>query len=331
MKRYNSFSYTVLLLGLLLAGQDKAYAEVSPQDIANLQREIDRGDIAGRQMERDRRDMEHEQVREQIAEDEAARKAKVEQGDSAAAENTGTEIHFELKRVEWNPSAILKEEEIQAITDGYIGRQITAKDLLEMTDKITALYREKGYMTCGAVLNRRIHDGVAKIRLVEGKTGEVSVSGNRSTKESYITGRLGLKTGEIANIDRLNKDLRWFHGTNDIQLRVLIKPGSKEGTTDYEIAAFEPQNQAVTLYVDNDGYENSGRWREGIFYTLRSLSGHRDALRGSFIRSQGTKAWALGYSFPLSRRGMRLDLNYSGNRTKVTSGELRALGAVLFR
>ena len=315
MKRYDTYSFIMALaLGFMGAGQTLVEAAVNPTD------------IAGMQMERDRRDIEREQVREQIAEDEAARKSQVEQGEASSTENADTEIHFELKKVEWNPSAILTQEELQAVTDAYIGRQITAKDLLEMTDKITALYREKGYMTCGAVLNRRIHDGVAKVRLVEGRTENVSVSGNRSTRENYITGRLGLKPGEIANIAKLNKDLRWFHGTNDIQLRVVIKPGVAEGTTDYEIIAFEPQNQTVTLYLDNDGYDNSGRWRQGIFYAMRSLSGYRDALRGSFIRSQGTKAWTMGYSIPLSQRGMRLDLNYSGNRTKITNGELKNLG-----
>ena len=315
MKRYDTYSFIMALaLGFMGAGQTLVEAAVNPTD------------IAGMQMERDRRDIEREQVHEQIAEDEAARKSQVEQGEASSTENADTEIHFELKKVEWNPSAILTQEELQAVTDAYIGRQITAKDLLEMTDKITALYREKGYMTCGAVLNRRIHDGVAKVRLVEGRTENVSVSGNRSTRENYITGRLGLKPGEIANIAKLNKDLRWFHGTNDIQLRVVIKPGAAEGTTDYEIIALEPQNQTVTLYLDNDGYDNSGRWRQGIFYAMRSLSGYRDALRGSFIRSQGTKAWTMGYSIPLSQRGMRLDLNYSGNRTKITNGELKKLG-----
>jgi len=315
MKRYESFSFFLaVLMGLLASGQESAAAAPVPTD------------VAGVQMERDRRDMEREQVREQIAEDEAARKKTVEQGESSATDAAGEDLRFELKRVEWNPSEILKQEEIQGITDAYIGRPITAKDLVEMVNKITELYRQKGYMTCGAVLNRRIHDGVATIRLVEGRTEEISISGNRHTKKDYIIGRLGLKSGEIANIDKLNKDLRWFHGTNDLQLRVAIKPGSKEGTTDYEIIAFEPQNQNVTLYVDNDGYENSGRWREGLFYTVRSLSGYRDALRSSFIRSQGTNAWALGYSFPLSHRGMRLDLNYTGNRTKILNGELKPLG-----
>ena len=281
----------------------------------------------GAQLERDRRDMERERVLEQIAEDEAAKKNKVEKEEAPPADDSGTEISFELKQVRWNPSEILTQEEIQAVADAYIGRQITLKDLREMADKITGLYKEKGYMTCGAVLPpQTIHEGVVEIRLIEGKTGEVSVTGNKHTKTGYITGRLGLKPGQIANTDKLNRDLRWFHGTNDVQLRVVMKPGAAEGTTDYEIIAFEPKNQAVTLYMDNDGYESSGRWRQGIFYNIRSLSGQRDSLRASFIRSQGTRAWSLGYSFPISPKGMRLDLDYSANRTEVVNGELRPLG-----
>ncbi len=314
MKKTNAFC-AALFMGLL-AGENTALAAAT-----------EGGMDAGAQMERARRDMEREQVMEQIADDEAARQNKVEQGQEAPAADAGVETSFELKQVKCNSSEILTQEDIDAVTSAYIGRQVTVKDLQEMAEKITDLYREKGYMTCGAVLPpQRIHEGVVEIRLIEGKTGEVTVTGNRHTKESYITGRLGLKPGEIANIDKLNRDLRWFHGTNDLQLRVVMKPGTKEGTTDYEIMAFEPKNQSVTLYVDNDGYETSGRWREGLFYNMRSLTGHRDALRASFIRSQGTKAWAFGYSFPVSPKGMRLDLNYSSNKTEVTKGELKPLG-----
>ena len=314
MKKSNSICLA-LAFGLLAGGHATVAAATA-------------GDMdPGAQLERDRRDMERERVLEQIAEDEAAKKKRVEKEEAPPAENEGTEISFELKKVNWNPSEILKQEEIQAVAQSYIGRQITLKDLREMADKITDLYKEKGYMTCGAVLPpQRIHEGVVEIRLIEGKTGEVSVAGNRHTKNGYIMSRLGLKPGEIANTDKLNKDLRWFHGTNDVQLRVVMKPGAAEGTTDYEIAVFEPQNQSVTLYTDNDGYESSGRWRQGIFYNIRSLSGSRDALRASFIRSQGTKAWSLGYSFPISPKGMRLDFDYAGNRTEVTDGELRPLG-----
>lgn len=314
MKRSN-----LICLGLALGLIAGGYVPAAAQSAG--------GRDAGAQMERDRRDMEREQVFEQIAEDEAAKKNKVEKEEAPPAEDAGTEISFELKQVNWNHSEILTQEEIQSVTQAYIGRQLTLKDLREMADKITALYQEKGYMTCGAVLPpQRIHEGVVELKLIEGKTGEISVKGNLHTKTNYITSRLGLEPGEIANTDKLNRDLRWFHGTNDIQLRVIMKPGAKEGTTDYEIIAFEPKNQTVTLYTDNDGYDSSGRWRQGIFYSIKSLSGQRDSLRASFIRSQGSRAWSLGYSVPISPKGMRLDFSYLGNRTEVISGELRPLG-----
>ncbi len=318
MKKSNSI-YLALAFGMLLGNHAAVSADSRMEPPPNMRPDT--------QMERNRRDMERERVLEQIAEDEAAKKNKVEKEEAPPADEAEAEISFELKQVNWNPSEILTQEEIQAVTESYIGRQITLKDLREMADRITDLYREKGYMTCGAVLPpQTIHEGVVEIRLIEGRTGDISITGNNHTKTGYITGRLGLKPGEIANTDKLNRDLRWFHGTNDVQLRVVMKPGAVEGTTDYEIIAFEPQNQTVTLYMDNDGYETSGRWRQGIFYNIRSLSGQRDALRMSFIRSQGTKAWSLGYSFPISPKGMRLDLDYSGNRTEVTDGELRPLG-----
>lgn len=323
-----------LLLGILAEGH-AAPAAMSAGDMsasferetnATFARELDRVD-AGAQMERDRMAIERERIMEQIAEDEAAKKNKVEQGEALSAGEAGTEVSFALQQVIWNPSEILTKEQIQAVTEPYIGKQITLKDLREIAEKITNLYRDRGYMTCGAVLPpQRIRDGVVEIRLIEGKTGKINLTGNRFTRTGYIMNRLGLKAGEITNTDKLNKDLRWFQGTNDVQLRVVMKPGAEEGTTDYDVMVFEPKNQSVTLYVDNDGYETSGRWREGIFYNMKSLTGHRDSLRAHFIRSDGTKAWALGYSVPISKKGMRLDLDYSGNRTEIRKGELKPLG-----
>ena len=322
--RKSNLVYLALVLGLLAEGQ--AAAAVGSARGEDIVTHIERTG-AGAQMERDRRAIERERVMEQIAEDEAAKKNKVEQGEKPAAEEAGAEPSFALQQVIWNPSEILTKDQIQAVTASYIGKQVTLKDLREMADKITNIYRDKGYMTCGAVLPpQRIHDGVVEIRLIEGKTGTVNLTGNRYTKTGYIMNRINLKPGEIANTEKLNRDLRWFQGTNDVQLRVVMKPGAEEGTTDYDIMAFEPQNQSVTLYTDNDGYESSGRWRAGIFYNMKSVSGIRDSLRAHFIGSRGTKSWGLGYSVPISRKGMRLDLDYSGNRTKVVKGELEPLG-----
>ena len=88
---------------------------VTPADANVMQR-----NSAGAQMERDRRAIERERVMEQIAEDEAAKKNKVEQGEAPSAGEAETEISFELQQVIWNPSEILSQEEIHAVADVYI-------------------------------------------------------------------------------------------------------------------------------------------------------------------------------------------------------------------
>ena len=147
--RKSNLVYLALVLGLLAEGHAAVAApSTGGADIAT---QVARSS-AGAQMERDRRDIERERVMEQIAEDEAAKKNKVEQGEKPSAEEPGAEISFALQQVIWNPSEILTKEQIQAVTASYIGKQVTLKDLREMAEKVTNLYRDKGYMTCGAVL-----------------------------------------------------------------------------------------------------------------------------------------------------------------------------------
>ena len=73
MRKVISFC-AALLMGML-AGGNTALAVAT-----------EGGMDAGAQMERARREMEREQVMEQIAEDEAARQRKVEQGEKASVE-----------------------------------------------------------------------------------------------------------------------------------------------------------------------------------------------------------------------------------------------------
>jgi hemolysin activation/secretion protein len=111
-----------------------------------------------------------------------------------------------------------------------------------------------------------------------------------------------------------------------MQLRILVHAGKEPGTTDYEIVAYEPkQNQSVTVYLDNNGYETSGRFRQGLFYNIHSLTGIRDSLRLHYLRSEGTNMYGLGYSVPVNKLGTRLDLDFSGNTTKIIKGEAKPL------
>ena len=162
--------------------------------------------------------------------------------------------------------------------------------------------------------------------MVEGKTADVTISGNKHTRESFIRNTFDLKSGEVTNTRKLNRKLQHYNATSDAPARLLMKAGQNFGETDYEIILYEPNNQTVMIYADNAGYETSGKYREGIFYNYRSLTGRRDSLHANYLMSLGTKAWDFGYSMPLGHHGTKLDIGYSANTTEQRKGELSSLG-----
>ncbi len=279
---------------------------------------------SGAQLSRARDYMEQQRVAQQMEEDRERQKAKVETEENKP-EQSVAQVTFTLAKVETDTSEILTETEIKRITDSYKGKKVSLQDLYDMTEAINKLYEEKGYAICRAYLPpQRIHEGVVQIKLLEGKTGNVTISGLRHTRKGYVANRIKLEPGKVANTDTLNDQLQRFNATNDVQLRIQVHAGEKPATTDYEIMAFEPKNnQTVSLYVDNHGYDTSGRWREGIFYTVRSLTGQRDALRLSYLRSNGTNVVGANYSMPVNNRGTMLDFDYGTNTTKIIKGNLK--------
>lgn len=317
-----------ILTALILSGAVNVpvYAAPLPDGSTNWGQTGAAYNDPGVQLNRTREYMERQRVARQIAEDRAKQRAEVEgsgQEQQQAAENA---VKFVLNDVKIDKSEVLSETEIKEITGKYIGQEVTLQSLYDIVNSINELYSEKGYLTCRAYLPpQTIKNGVVEIKIIEGKTGNVHISGNESTNDGYIAGRIGLDRGDISNINELNDDLLRFNATNDVQLRITMHAGAEPGTTDYVISAYEPQKNYINVYVDNAGSESSGEWREGLFWTDRSLTGSRDMLTMSGMRSDGTKSFSAMYTVPLGRSGTKLGLTYSTNSVKITDGELEDL------
>ena len=278
---------------------------------------------SGAQLSRTRQYLEEQQARERLAKENNT--AGVEGADVPEAQQGGN-ISFPLKKIEWGASSVLTDDELLQLAAPYVGHEVKLADLYTLINQINALYQKRGYMTCRAFLGpQTIHDGVVKIELIEGRTGQVSLTDNHTTREDYVRHRLSLKKGEGANIHDLNEELLRFNATNDAQLHIVMKAGAEVGMTDYVIAVREPQLYQFGIVADNAGNKSSGLYRGGFFWQDRSLTGNRDALFLSTMASQGTKSFAAGYTAPLDRMGSKIGVNYTTNSVHITDGALEPL------
>ena len=282
---------------------------------------------AGVQLNQDRTFFERQQIERQLEEElMCARDNAVEQVAPNDAEATQNDITFVLTDIAFDESTVLSAEELDALKKPYLHTSVTLKKLYRLVDEINALYETKGYIVCRAgIAPQTIKGGIVKISLLEGKTGYVTITGNDTTDASYITDRLPLEEGTVARLTELSDDVIHFNGTNDVQLRVRLKAGHREGTTDYEIFAFEPEREVWDLFTDNAGAESSGEWRGGLSLYNASMTGVRDSIRLGTLFSDGVKSGSLRYGLPVGTNGQRIDVSFAANSVHTKHGALAPL------
>ena len=282
---------------------------------------------AGVQLNQDRTFFERQQIERQMEEELMRdRGDMVEQVAPDGAEATQSDITFVLTDIVFDESTVLTAEELDALKKPYLHTSVTLKKLYRLVDEINALYEQKGYVVCRAgIAPQTIKGGVVKISLLEGKTGFVTITGNESTDGSYITDRLPLEKGKVVSMTELSDDVVHFNGTNDVQLRVRLKAGHREGTTDYEIFAFEPEREVWNLFTDNAGAESSGEWRGGLSFYNASMTGKRDSLQVGTLFSDGVKSASVRYGLPVGTNGQRIDVSFAANSVHTKNGELAPL------
>lgn len=308
MRRIIAFLATVAMLG---GGASALAAPVSP----------------GAQLNRDREQLEREQNQRDF--DEGMQRVRDKEAQESAGKSDEAQqeqVTFTLTRIDFEPSEVLEEDAVNAIFDRYLGNEVTVDDLQAIAAAVNKLYADGGYVTCRAWLPpQSIRGGVVRIERVEGKTGKVGVEGNKATKSSYVTNRIGLTPGRVERLNDLNEDILRFNSTNDAQLRIALKPGAEPGTTDYVIAVREPPRVSATVFADNGGNYSSGDVREGVYATLRNLDGTCDSLTLGYVHSLGSNSPILMYRRTLGRSGTRLELAYSQNRVSIERGDFRDL------
>ncbi len=277
-------------------------------------------DDPGVQLRQMQEQIERERIEQQIREQREKAKEHVEDQQQKPSGQAGT-VQFVLKSVETDDSRVLPPEKKDEIVAPYMGKNVTLDDLYAITEKINRFYKDNGWITCCAYLPpQTIRDGHVRIAIIEGKTGEVTVTGNRHTRDSYVKSRLGIHPGSIENTKSLDRRIQRAVATDDLSLTVTLKAGKEPKTTDYEIVVLEPKNQGFILYADGAGNESTGRWRAGAFYSNRSLFKIRDHLDLGYLHSKGMDSFSTGYSVPVGYHGTRFALDYNTNSTEVVKG-----------
>ena len=239
-------------------------------------------------------DKSYVQSLDDVTKDEQIYDATVEE--NYAREGSIYNPHFLLEKINFEGNTVkdIKEADLQALAREVLGEDVYFDELLEVCSKVTNLYRSKGYLTSYATVPpQRIVDGVATIKIVESKVGEMNIEGEKWTREWYlkhiIMGKAGLREGDVFNAKNLQRAMKEINKEDYVQVQTEIER-QKDGDENTAITLNVRDRFPIDFNVTYDDYGRSytGAQRVSFLLGMHNLTGLGDKIYGGSILSSGS-------------------------------------------
>ena len=256
-----------------------------------------------------------------VSKDEQIYDASIEE--NQAREGVLYKPHFLLQKINFEGNTKIPSEELEKLGLEVLGEDVFFDELLEVCQKVTNYYRAKGYLTSYATVPpQRIVDGVATIRIVESKVGEMNIEGEKWTREWYlrhiIMGKAGLREGDVFNAKNLQRAMKEINKEDYVQVQTEVErqaEGDENTTITLNVRDRFPVN--LNFSYDDYGRSYTGSQRVSFLVGMDNLTGLGDKIYGGTILSSGATGWMAGYSLPVSSYGTRLSFDFSDSHVRL--------------
>jgi hemolysin activation/secretion protein len=199
---------------------------------------------------------------------------------SRAAADDAREVT--VARVVVTGAHALSLEEIRPALPGEGER--TRGELRDAAERVTALYRSKGYpLAFATVPELEPKDGVVEIRVVEKGLDRVVVAGNEHFTTAFILDYVReAREPASPRIQDLERGLLLLNENPSLRVRAEIRKGETPGSTELLLTAEDAMPLTLSFDADNFGSETVGETRAGATVGFHDLwdQGHELSLRG---------------------------------------------------
>ena len=261
------------------------------------------------------------QTLDDVTKDEQIYDASIEE--NQAREGMLYNPHFLLEKINFEGNTKIPSSELENLALEVLGEDIYFDELLEVCSKVTNYYRAKGYLTSYATVPpQRIVDGVATIKIIESKVGELNIEGEKWTREWYlkhiIMGKAGLREGDVFNAKNLQRAMKEINKEDYVQVQTEIER-QKGGDENTAITLNVRDRFPVNFNINYDDYGRSytGAQRVSFLLGMDNLTGLGDKIYGGTILSSGATGWMAGYSLPVSSYGTRLSFDFNDSHVRL--------------
>ena len=211
---------------------------------------------------------------------------------------------------------VFPPEKLRALLADGEGQTLTLAQLEGLTARISAFYRERGYILARAYIPaQEMRDGVVEIAVLEGRIGRIEVEGVRWYDPDYLRSYVRPKDeARVFELGSFERGLLLINDLPGLEVKSTLKPGLERGTTDVVLDV--EKDRLITGAIDSNNYgsKSTGYERFGVALNLNNPLGIGDALsfRGLTSREGGALWLArLSYTVPVNTLGTKVGGAYT--------------------
>lgn len=240
------------------------------------------------------------------------------EGDTVHKEMADGDVRIDVKAIHVSGSSAFAAAELEALVADLVGSEHTLTELVAGAARITAWYRERGYLVARAYLPaQEIKNGVVVINVLEGRIDKQRVNNQSRLSDESANGYLSaIKSGSTLQAQPVDRALLLLSDTPGVGgARATLQPGASVGTSDLivELAPSAPYTANVEL--DNYGNRYTGEYRVDGTLALNSPLKIGDQLSLHALTSDQSMSYArIAYQIPVGGSGLRVGVAYSDVR-----------------
>ena len=227
-------------------------------------------------------------------------------------------VHFQLKGVVVDGATVFSETDLKPLYQDLISQNVTLAQMIGVADKITAKYRNAGYILSRAVVPAQSMDsGIIHIRVVEGYINKVTLQG--SLKDNHVLEKYSHALEQVRPLTNAALE-RYLLLANDIpglSVKGILQRSETPGTADLAMVAVR-KIVSADASVDNRGSKYLGPMEISFAPSLNDAFGLGEQLGVAYTTSGNRKLnyYAGNGSIGLDDEGTRLAFVASNTHTR---------------
>lgn len=225
-------------------------------------------------------------------------------------------------------STIFPQEELDEITDPFVGKEITTEELEEVRRGLTILYKNQGYVNSGAIVpDQTVADGIITIQIIEGQLQDIEIEGTKQFYSFYLRDRLFLSAGPPLNINPLQERLQLLlQDSRFDRINAELKAGLRPGQSILHLRVQEANPYRAWIEINNFQSPTVGAERGLATVAHQNPLGIGDSFRLTYGQSKGVGPLIdFSYSIPLLPHDTLLILQFRKNSFEVIEAPFDAL------